>query len=85
MRAMDLRMRALNPARKNLQRMQHRGEDHEVDAAHEITDADVAVFAAAVKVFTVAYIVRGLKCPDDGGFLAAAVRGRGAGTRRDRR
>lgn len=69
MRAMDLRMRALNAARKNLQRMENRGDDHEVDAAREIADADVAVFAAAVKVFTVAYLVKGLKCPDDAGFL----------------
>jgi hypothetical protein len=33
-----------------------------------ITDADVAVFAAAVKVFTVAFIASGMKCPDDFSF-----------------
>lgn len=65
MRAMDLRMRALNAARKNLQLMESRGDEHEVDAAREITDADVAVFAAAVKVFTVAFFVTGVKSPDD--------------------
>jgi len=67
--AMDLRMRALNTARKNLQRMQYRGDDHAADAARAITDADVAVFAAAVKVYTLAYIVKGVKCPEDVGFL----------------
>jgi len=65
MRAMDLRMRALNASRRNLQQMEDRRDDHEVDAAREITDADVAVFAAAVKVFTVAFFITGMKCPDD--------------------
>src|ERR1700694_5138505 len=65
MRAMDLRMRALNTARKNLQQMKYQRDDHEADAVREITDADVIVFAAAVKVFTVAFFVTRLKCPDD--------------------
>lgn len=67
--AMDLRMRALNTARKNLQQMPYRGDDQAADAARAITDADVAVFAAAVKVYTLAYIVKGVKCPEAAGFL----------------
>ena len=65
MHAMDLRMRALNTARKNLQRLEYHRGDLEADAAREITDADTAVFTAAVKVFTVAFMVTGMKCPDD--------------------
>lgn len=69
MHAMDLRMRALNTARKNLQQLRHYRDDHEVDAVREIADADVVVFAAAVKVFTVAFFVAGMQCPDDVRFL----------------
>jgi hypothetical protein len=69
MRAMDLRMRALNASRKNLQQMETPRDADEAGAAHEITDADVAVFAAAVKVFTVAFVVTGVKCPDDVRFI----------------
>jgi hypothetical protein len=65
MHAMDLRMRALNTARKNLQQLGHYRDDHEVDAVREITDADVIVFAAAIKVFTVAFFVTRMQCPDD--------------------
>jgi hypothetical protein len=65
MHAMDLRMRALNTARKNLQQMEYHRDDHEADAARDITDADATVFTAAVKVFTVAFIITGMKCPDD--------------------
>ena len=69
MRAMDLRMRVLNTGRKNLQQMEYHRDDHEADAAREITNADVIVFAEAVKVFTVAFIVTGMKCPDDVRFM----------------
>jgi hypothetical protein len=65
MHAMDLRMRALNTARKNLQQSGHYRDDHEADAVREITDADVSVFAAAIKVFTVAFFITRLQCPDD--------------------
>jgi hypothetical protein len=65
MHAMDLRMRALNAARKNLQQIELHRDGHEADAAREITDAETIVFTAAVKVFTVAFIVTGMKCPDD--------------------
>jgi hypothetical protein len=65
MRAMDLRMRALNTARKNLQQMDYQREDQQASAARDITDADVVVFAAAVKVFTVAFFITGMKCPED--------------------
>jgi hypothetical protein len=65
MRAMDLRMRALNTARKNLQQLESHRDDHEADAARDIADADVRVFADAVKVFTVAFMMTGMKCPDD--------------------
>jgi hypothetical protein len=68
MHAMDLRMRALNTARKNLQQLEHHRDDREADAARDITDADAIVFTAAVKVFTVAFIVTGMKCPDDARF-----------------
>ncbi|MGO9593689.1 MAG: hypothetical protein ACLQFT_19065 [Steroidobacteraceae bacterium] len=69
MRAMDLRMRALNAARKNLSQMEYHRDDHEADAARDIVDADVIVFAEAVKVFTVAFFVTGMKCPDDARFI----------------
>jgi hypothetical protein len=65
LRAMDLRMRALNSARKNLQQMEHHRDDREADAVREITDADTTVFTAAVKVFTVAFFITGMKCADD--------------------
>jgi hypothetical protein len=65
MRAMDLRMRALNSARKSLQQMESHRDDRESDAVREITDADVTVFSDAVKVFTVAFFITGMKCPDD--------------------
>ena len=65
MRAMDLRMRALNTARRNLQQLESHRDDHEADAARDITDADVRVFADAVKVFTVAFMMTGMKSPDD--------------------
>jgi hypothetical protein len=63
--AMDLRMRALNAARKNLQQMEYHRNDLEADAARDITDADAIVFTAAVKVFTVAFIITGMKSPED--------------------
>jgi hypothetical protein len=69
MRAMDLRMHSLNASRKSLQQMDLRQDEQQAGAAREISDADVAVFAAAVKVFTVAYIVTGMKCPDDVRYL----------------
>jgi hypothetical protein len=65
MHAMDLRMRALKTARKKLQQMQYHRDDREADAMRDITDADTVVFTAAVKVFTVAFILTGMKCPDD--------------------
>ncbi len=68
MRAMKLRMTALNTTRKNLQKLEAHGDAQERDAVRNITDADVAVFAAAVKVFTVAFIASGMKCPDDFSF-----------------
>ena len=68
MHAMDLRMRALNTARKNLQQLEYHLDDHEADAARDVSDADAIVFTAAVKVFTVAFIVTSMKCPDDVGF-----------------
>jgi uncharacterized protein HemX len=63
--AMELRMRAITAARKNLQQMEHSRHDLEGDAARDITDAETNVFTDAVKVFTVAYIVTGMKCPED--------------------
>ena len=69
MHAMDPRMRALNAARKNLQQLEHHRDDDEADAAREITDADAIVFTAAVKVFTVAFMITGMKCPDDVRFI----------------
>jgi hypothetical protein len=65
MRAMDLRMSALNTARKSLEQMEYHRVDHEADAARDIRDADAVVFSVAVKVFTVAFIVTGMTCPDD--------------------
>jgi hypothetical protein len=65
MRAMDLRMRALNAARKNLQQLQYHRVDQEADALREIMDADAIVFSAAVKVFTVAYFVKSMQSPAD--------------------
>jgi hypothetical protein len=65
MRAMDLRMRALNVARKSLEQMEHHRDGHEANAVRNITDSDAVVFSAAVKVFTVAFIITGMKCPDD--------------------
>jgi hypothetical protein len=65
MRAMQLRMRALNTTRKSLQQIEVRRDDREENAVRNITDADIVVFSAAVKVFTVAYIASGMKCPDD--------------------
>jgi hypothetical protein len=65
MRAMDLRMSALNTARRSLEQMEYHRDDHEADAARDITDADAVVFSAAVKVFTIAFIVTGMRCPDD--------------------
>jgi hypothetical protein len=63
--AMDLRMRALVTARKNLLQIENLRHDTEADAARDITDAETSVFTDAVKVFTVAFIVTGIKCPED--------------------
>ena len=65
MHAMDLRMRALVTARKSLQQIESLRHDPEADAVRDITDAETSVFSEAVKVFTVAFIVTGIKCPDD--------------------
>jgi hypothetical protein len=65
MRAMDLRMRALNAARKSLQQLASQLTDREAQAARDITDADTAVFADAVKVYTVAFFLSAVKCPQD--------------------
>jgi hypothetical protein len=65
MRAMDLRLRALTSARKNLQQMTYQRGDSEADAARDVEDADNQVFAAAVKVFTVAFFLKSMKSPDD--------------------
>ena len=65
LRAMDLRMRALNTTRKNLEQIENHHNAHEEAAVRSITDADVVVFSAAVKVFTVAFIAGGMKCPED--------------------
>lgn len=65
MRAMDLRLRALTIARKNLQQMTYQRGDSEADAARDVVDADNLVFTAAVKVFTVAFFVKSMKSPDD--------------------
>jgi hypothetical protein len=65
MHALDFRMRALNAARKKLLLLEHLRHDHEADAARDVTDAETTVFNEAVKVFTVAFIVTGMKSPDD--------------------
>ena len=65
MHAMDMRMRALNTARKTLAQIGRYRDAQEADAVRVITDADVSVFSAAVKVFTVAFMITGMKCPDD--------------------
>jgi hypothetical protein len=72
--AMDLRMRALNAARKNLQQMEIHRNDLEADAARDVTDADSIVFTAAVKVFTVAFIMTGMKSPEDFRFTQKQFR-----------
>jgi hypothetical protein len=66
--AMNLRMRALNTARKQLEQIELHREDREADAARDITDADVRVFAEALKVYTVAFMLTGMKCPEDMSF-----------------
>jgi hypothetical protein len=68
LRAMELRMRAITSARKNLQQMERLHHDREADAARDIVDAETKVFTEAVKVFTVAFIVTGMKSPDDLSF-----------------
>ena len=68
MRAMDLRMRALNAARKSLQQLESQLADREAQAARDIADADTAVFADAVKVYTVAFFLSAVKCPEDQRF-----------------
>jgi hypothetical protein len=65
MHALDLRMRALNTARKKLLLLAHQRHDQEADAIREIADAETRVFTEGVKVFTVAFLVTGMKCPDD--------------------
>jgi hypothetical protein len=65
MHAMDMRMRALTAARKSLQQIEHHSTDREAHAVREITDADVSVVTAAVKVFTVAFMLTGVKSPED--------------------
>jgi len=74
MRAMQLRMRALNTSRKNLQQMEIHRNDLEADAARDVTDADSIVFTAAVKVFTVAFIMTGMKSPEDFRFTQKQFR-----------
>jgi hypothetical protein len=66
--AMDLRMRALTSARKHLQQMEHLRHDRDADAAAAITEAETNVFTESVKVFTVAFMMTGMKCPDDFSF-----------------
>ena len=65
MHAMELRMRALVTARKNLQHVESLRQDPEANAARDIADAETSVFSDAVKVFTVGFIVTGIKCPED--------------------
>ena len=65
MHALDLRMRALNAARKKLLLLEHLRHDHEADTVRDITDAETTVFTEGIKVFTVAFIVTGMKSPDD--------------------
>ena len=74
MRAMDLRLRALTSARKNLQQMTYQRGDSEADAARDVVDADNQVFTAAVKVFTVAFFVKSMKSPDDFRFAQQQFR-----------
>ena len=74
MRAMDLRLRALTSARKNLQQMTYQRGDSEADAARDVADADNQVFTAAVKVFTVAFFVKSMKSPDDFRFAQQQFR-----------
>jgi hypothetical protein len=74
MRAMDLRLRALTNARKNLQQMTYQRGDGEADAARDVVDADNVVFTAAVKVFTVAFFVKSMKSPDDFRFAQQQFR-----------
>jgi hypothetical protein len=74
MRAMDLRLRALASARKNLQQMTYQRGDSEADAARDVADADNQVFTAAVKVFTVAFFVKSMKSPDDFRFAQQQFR-----------
>ena len=49
MHAMDLRMRALNTARKNLQQVEYHRDDHEADAARDITDAEISFLPPRLK------------------------------------
>ena len=65
MHALDLRMRDLNAARKKLLLMEHQQHNHEADAVRDVTDAETTVFTEGVKVFTVAFMVTGMKSPDD--------------------
>jgi hypothetical protein len=64
MHALDLRMRALTTARKKLLLLEHQRHDQEA-AVRDIADAETRVFTDGVKVFTVAFLVTGMKCPDD--------------------
>ena len=74
MRAMDLRLRALTTARKNLQQMAYQRGESEADAARDVVDAGNIVFTAAVKVFTVAFFVTSMKSPDDFRFAQQQFR-----------
>jgi hypothetical protein len=74
MRAMDLRLRALTSARKDLQQMTYQRGDSEADAARDVVDADNQVFTAAVKVFTVAFFVKSMKSPEDFRFAQQQFR-----------
>jgi hypothetical protein len=68
MHALDLRMRALNTARKKLSLLEHQSHDQEADAVRDIAEAESRVFTDGVKVFTVAFLLTGMKCPDDSHF-----------------
>jgi hypothetical protein len=74
MRAMDLRLRALTAARKNLQQMTEQRADREAGAARDVVDADNMVFTAAVKVFTVAFFLKSMKSPEDFSFAQQQFR-----------
>lgn len=74
MRAMDLRMRALNAARKSLQQLEAQLGGREAQAAREIADSDTAVFADAVKVYTVAFFVTAMKSREDMRFAQLQFR-----------